>query len=348
MKTSIVFILFLILSFTLTNNQAQTIWNKYAGNPVLEKGESGEWDSHDVINSSIIWDGTTYHMWYGVESATGIGYATSTDGISWEKYTSNPVLERGGAGEWDTSLRPTSVLFDGNEYKLYYAGWVESAGHLIRQTGLATSLDGKNWTKDTLNNPVLPFGESGSWDSYSASGGHVIYENSIYRMWYHGCASNMIWKIGYAESHDGITWTKHPEPVIVGEDGIRPNIIHPFVISENNQYLMWYWRSNNSYMNSQFCYATSPDGLEWNNSESNPILSSGAGGTWDDDNIWKPFVLKEENLYKMWYSGLNNNIWSIGYATSKVGIVSPVPESAEVERVAGPFNFHHRRMYTSK
>ena len=323
MKSSILFILFLLL-ITLTNNQAQTIWNKYAGNPVLERGQPGEWDSHDVINSSIIWDGTTYYMWYGVESAAGIGYATSTDGISWEKYADNPVLARGGAGEWDTSIRPTSVLFDGNEYKLYYAGWVESAGHLIRQTGLATSLDGINWTKDTLNNPVFTKGESGRWDNYTAWGSHVIHENSIYKMWYHGCVSNRIWKIGYAESNDGIAWTKHPDPVMVGENTTRPNIGFPFVIYENNQYSMWYWLTNNSnYMNSQFCYATSPDGLEWNKSESNPILTCGSN-TWDGTNIWKPCVLKDGNLYKMWYSGLNN-IWSIGYATSEPATIHYVP-----------------------
>jgi len=312
MKTSILFFLFLLLSFTHTNNQAQTKWFKYAGNPVLERGATGEWDDKDVIDAYILWDSTTYHMWYGTDDGDGIGYATSLDGISWEKYPNNPVLE-GDSGEWDTKIRPTTILFDGTHYKMYYHGWTNDL--LISKTGLATSPDGINWTKDTLNNPILSSGGAGSWDTYAAWGGKVIYENSSYKMWYHGGADNRIWKIGYAESEDGIEWTKHLEPVIEQDvSETRPHAANPFVIFEDNQYSMWYWCTYTNYRDSQFNYATSTDGLEWNKSESNPILSCGIMGTWDDGNIWKPFVLKEGNLYKMWYSGARNNNYSIGYA----------------------------------
>lgn len=35
----------------------------------------------------------------------------------------------------------------------------------------------------------------------------------------------------------------------------------------------------------------------------NPVLSSGTSGSWDEGQVWNPTVIKEENLYKMWYTG---------------------------------------------
>ena len=101
-KTTIL-LLFLILAFT--SNQAQTKWFKYTGNPVLEKWEPGEFDAEDVSQQCVFWDGTKYQMWFAGNdgSYSTIGYATSTDGILWEKYAGNPVLERGASEEWDYS-----------------------------------------------------------------------------------------------------------------------------------------------------------------------------------------------------------------------------------------------------
>ena len=83
MKTSILFFLFLLLSFTLTINYAQTEWDKYADNPILKVGPAGSWDNKAVLGPSVIVDGEIYKMWYtGLESTTyRIGYATSPDGM---------------------------------------------------------------------------------------------------------------------------------------------------------------------------------------------------------------------------------------------------------------------------
>ena len=315
MKTSIMIILFVLLSFTITNNQAQTKWHKYIGNPVLEKGDSGEWDDRGVGNQCVLWDGTKYNMWYGgVDGGIeAIGYATSTDGISWEKYADNPVLEKGAPGEWDADgIKPSSAIFDGTLYKLWYNGWGGP-----RKIGQATSLDGINWTKDTLYNPVLTIGEPGSWDAKGIFDPCVIYENSTYKMWFWGVGyyENMgmdFYKIGYAESNDGITWTKYPDPVM--EEGDYETWVNdlktPRVIYENNNYTMWY-RSSNGVTGGdpQINCATSSDGIEWTKYKGNPVLKEGFAN--------KPSVIKENGLYKMWYevwSGVFGAPRSIHYA----------------------------------
>src|SRR4051812_36180037 len=79
-------------------------WTKYEGNPVFTKGQKS-WDDGIVIGHSVIKSGNTYKMWYSgghsIESPKSIGYATSTDGIHWTRYSGNPVFE-GIAGSWDS------------------------------------------------------------------------------------------------------------------------------------------------------------------------------------------------------------------------------------------------------
>lgn len=80
-------------------------WTKYA-NPVLIAGIGNSPDSAAIAEPSVLKIGTTYHMWYSMINSWAIenfavGYATSADGINWNKHTGNPVLPLGGFGSWD-------------------------------------------------------------------------------------------------------------------------------------------------------------------------------------------------------------------------------------------------------
>lgn len=67
------------------------------------------------------------------------------------------------------------------------------------------------------DSPVLE-GNPGEWDNFIAFT-CVIYEDTIYKMWYSGCTDfNVNCQIGYAESYDGIIWTRHPDPVFTPGD----------------------------------------------------------------------------------------------------------------------------------
>ena len=75
-------------------------------------------------------------MWYNKfnDSFEVFGYATSEDGISWEKYNdpttteppfseSDPVLNPGPSGSWDElALFGPSVLLVENTYHMWYTG----------------------------------------------------------------------------------------------------------------------------------------------------------------------------------------------------------------------------------
>jgi hypothetical protein len=54
----------LVLSTWMVNGiQAQTNWEKYPGNPVLDVGPE-PWDSTWVFYPEVFFDGAIYRMWY--------------------------------------------------------------------------------------------------------------------------------------------------------------------------------------------------------------------------------------------------------------------------------------------
>ncbi|MDW8070689.1 MAG: hypothetical protein RMK79_04365, partial [Anaerolineae bacterium] len=76
-------------------------WTKHADNPVLDIGPSGSWDQSWVRVGAVIKQGGTYHMWYTSNATGAVGYATSSDGITWGKYSGNPVFTKGSDNSWD-------------------------------------------------------------------------------------------------------------------------------------------------------------------------------------------------------------------------------------------------------
>ncbi|MBC8456488.1 MAG: hypothetical protein H8D67_00650, partial [Deltaproteobacteria bacterium] len=79
------------------------VWKKHAANPVLDLGTSGSLDLVGVSSPTVMLKDNVYHMWYSGYDGTNmrIGYATSGDGINWNKHIFNPVLDLGASGSWD-------------------------------------------------------------------------------------------------------------------------------------------------------------------------------------------------------------------------------------------------------
>ena len=66
-------------------------------------------------------------------------HASTDMGITWTKYSGNPIIERGTSGQWDNGWIETGcAVFAHNELKLYYDGGGAATGYLGR-IGLAIS-----------------------------------------------------------------------------------------------------------------------------------------------------------------------------------------------------------------
>jgi predicted GH43/DUF377 family glycosyl hydrolase len=187
----------------------RVIWTPDPANPVLEPGVSGSWDDHSIIDASVIYDGMSFHMWYGAGRAgepTWVGYATSADGSDWTKYEFNPLtgLGPGPPGAWDElGTAPSTVLDDGGNYHMWYTG-MNTGG--LWQIGYASSPDGLAWTK----HPDQVLWPSEAWEGESVYRPEVVDYGSGFAMWYTGfrtdTAPNPLAAIGYAVSTDGINW----------------------------------------------------------------------------------------------------------------------------------------------
>jgi len=174
------------------------VWTKYAGNPVVHRGPL-LWDARHVGWNCVLPDGAGgFKMWFegwDASNVSQIGYATATDETTWTKADNvNPVLTR-APGTWEPSnLRGPRVLYNGQIYQMLYSGGSSNQPIGI---GYAASLDGMAWTKESAN-PVLR-GTPGSWDAYGASTGDVLFDGTVYHLWYVGePVFNGVARVGYA------------------------------------------------------------------------------------------------------------------------------------------------------
>jgi hypothetical protein len=129
-------------------------WTADHDTPLINVGGTGAFDEKHTGFCWVIKNGSTYKMWYSGNNNTApdgpgwqVGYAESSDGTTWVKYGSNPVLPKGSGGQWDEAgVGAPTVIWDSdsNLYKMWYVGWNAAEQYGI---GYATSPDGTTWTK---------------------------------------------------------------------------------------------------------------------------------------------------------------------------------------------------------
>jgi len=186
-------------------------------------------------------------------------------------------------------------------------------GDFVRVTA-HVELDGtQNWTKRGV---VLDKGNPGDPDDTQVSAPFVMYTGGEYKMWYVGDpGSSPTSYIMFANSTDGVTWTKHG--TVLSPSGLQEQGVHyPGVILDGSTYKMWYGGSDGTYY--RIFYATSPDGLSW--TRQGLALDLGPPGAMDDSSVFAPFVLREGSTYKMWYTGGDGSNNRVMYVESNDGI----------------------------
>ena len=122
-------------------------WTRH-GEPVVRLGPPGSFDESDVADPYVIRAGERFYLFYlGQDRARRqrLGIARSSDGITWEKLRSNPILELGATGSFDEAgLGEPAVWSSGGQWWMLYTGR-DKAEH--RRMGLAHSTDGIRWER---------------------------------------------------------------------------------------------------------------------------------------------------------------------------------------------------------
>jgi predicted GH43/DUF377 family glycosyl hydrolase len=303
------FLLITVLVVSGTNSFAQYEWEKYQTNPLSLHGAPGSWDESVVTPCAIFnLDLNRYEMWYGSFTGTypnaGIGFAYSSDGITWTKHPT-AVMTPSATG-WDSlSVGECSVIKEGSSYKMWYTGH-KNASRTPSYIGYATSPDGITWTKYS-GNPVLSPGSG--WESARVEFPSVIKVTGGYWMFYTGELSHGIARTGRAFSTDGINWQRDlvNNPVLkAGASGEwdQNNYLGNVIELNNALYIYYTGETNPGVSGTAIGVATSTDmGINWTKYSGNPIVQRGASGQWDNGWIETGCAVFAHNQLKLYYDG---------------------------------------------
>lgn len=118
-----------------------------------------------------------------------------------------------------------------------------------------------------------------------------------------------------------IDYSGNPVHTPVGNKYDNYGIAQPALLKENNKYLMWYMADAGNAIKYVFL-AESFDGITWTLAQSTPVLLPGEPGSWDSWAVHPGAVIKEGNIFRMYYVAWSNPDlnWNIGLATSRDGL----------------------------
>jgi hypothetical protein len=188
---------------------------RVAREPVLAPGPRGAFDDSGVMTSCLLrHEGVEYlyyqgwHLGVTVPFAVFVGCATRGEGDEhFRRVSPSPVLDR---DEHDPFMCSSPwVMVEDGRWRMWYVsnrGWEtdDRGTHYRVHIRYAESGDGVTWKRD--GRVCIDFRQAGE---YAISRPCVVKDGSLYRMWYSYRGGT--YRIGYAESDDGLRWTRHDD-----------------------------------------------------------------------------------------------------------------------------------------
>ena len=216
-------------------------------NPILKPGALGTFDDSGAMPSWIVDYESKKYMYYigwnlgvTVPFRNSIGLAISHDGGStFNKYSEGPILDRNFSEPH--FVASSCVIIENGIWKMWYLScvkWImenDNSKHYYH-IKYAESKDGINWVRTGV--VCIDFKSEGE---YAISRPCVIKEDGIYKMWYSYRGES--YRIGYAESTNGIHWVRKDEEVgiDVSESGWDSEMMeYPFVFEHKGKKYMLY------------------------------------------------------------------------------------------------------------
>lgn len=219
---------------------------KITKKPVLKLGSLGTFDDSGVYPSCIInHDGKKFLYYIGwmqgkrVPYYASIGLAISKNGgKTFRKFSKGPLFERNDVDPFMTLS--SYVMIDRKKWKMWYTsciGWEvkNKKPHPKYHIKYAESKDGIRWERKGV--VCIDFKSKDEW----AIARPCVIKDGVYKMWY--CYSIQSYRIGYAESKDGIKWERKDD--FVGIDISRSGwdsemIAYPYVFANKTHTHMLY------------------------------------------------------------------------------------------------------------
>lgn len=223
--------------------------------PVADIGEMGTFDDSGVVPSSLIMKEDKLYLYtVGYQRCERVPYMlfaglleSSDFGKSFKRTSKAPILPR-------NYFRPTSqgapsVLHIDGIYKMWHwfsTKWIDVEGKLFLdyKIGYAESNDAVNWKMKDIT-CISPDKQKGE---FAVARPWVIFEDNLYKMWYSIRYVEKMYRIGYAESKDGIHWQRKDSEagIDVSSDGWDSEMVcYPAVFNvKNKKYMLYNGNSN--------------------------------------------------------------------------------------------------------
>lgn len=233
----------------------------YEENPVFAGTDTNTWDEQIRERGYILREGNTYYMWYtgyqgNDEVAKHLGYATSSDGLTWTRYSDNPIFDK----SW---VEDMIVVKHDSVYHMFAEGENDVAHRLTSTDRIHWEDHGSLDIRQTNGDPLTPgpYGTPTVW--IEGDTWYLFYERNDLGIW-------------LATSKDLEVWTNvQDEPVLeMGpEEYDKYGVAMNQVIKHDGLYYGYYhgtafedwslWSTN---------LATSEDLIHWKKYEQNPIM----------------------------------------------------------------------------
>lgn len=265
----------------------------YPENPVVPMGESGDWDYGGNIGHSIVDHEGIYYLIYtgisnrGTNPSMRLGYATSTDGYTWEKSPDNPIVS--SMDMFAHAHLVAATVADG-QWLLIFS---ESTDRIFPTSKVYRA------TADALTGPwtveLIMDTSAHQWDR-NIMPEHIVKRDDGYALYYTGTTNRyQAYQLGLATSPDGTDWTffndpsteSNSDPILpVGSEGtwdaLGVSASNP-VQTENGWELFYTGYSIAPTTNLLTAdprnevwlgYAYSADGIHWEKYAANPVINT--------------------------------------------------------------------------
>ena len=272
------------------------------------------------------------------------------------------------------------VIFDktAGHWKMYYSG---SSSTQVNEslwdqwvTGLVTSSNTMDWiypdnyeqvlfARKFMEGDVVDPDESAKiFDAIFAIDACVLQDGAEYKCWYtgwngqiaqkgNGLSKKINFRIGFATSPDGVSWSKLQGTAgagsVLGVGNIKEQDAYgaedPYVIKENGMYRMWYVGYDGNIR--RLHYATSTDGINW--TKKGVVLQPEGKAELDELGQENPVVINRTGGYELWYQGRSNSspnyhviraISRDGIVWEKIGEVTLHPTDSDLSDRNGPWS----------
>lgn len=210
----------------------------------LSLGKLGHFDDNGVLPSTIIKHKNYFYMYYigwqprqTTRYSLIAGLCVSKNGIEFKRYSESPILSNNNIEPISILTAPCVIKLKNKFYMWYVSGikW-KNKNYPLYDIKFATSKNGINWFQTKKTCLKLKRNERALARPF------VIFKNNKFHMWYSYEKKVGSYKIGYAESSNGVNWKRLDSKININfksnyEEQMRE---YPSLISIKNKLYMFY------------------------------------------------------------------------------------------------------------